>query len=82
MSDIGELIKELAVNAVEAEKPVEIVTGLVIGINPLEIRLEQRLVIGKDFIDVCEGAVYEIDSKVAMIRYKGGQRYLLIDSIK
>lgn len=81
MSEVGELIKELALNAVEAEKPVDIVSGCVICTEPLKVRIEQRLVLEKNFIDVCVGAVYEVDSQVALLRYKGGQRYLLLDSI-
>ncbi len=82
MSDFGELIKELALNAVEAEKPTEAVIGIVADDEPLKIKLEQKLIIGEDFIDVCSGAVFGKDSKVVLIRCSGGQRYILIDSVK
>ncbi len=81
MSDFGELIKELAVNAVEAEKPTEVVIGVVEDDEPLKIRLEQKLVIGDEFVDVCNGALYEKDSRVVLIRCSGGQKYVLIDGI-
>lgn len=81
MNDIGELVKELALNAVEAEKPVDIVMGRVISKEPLKVRIEQRLVIEGGFIDVCSGAVYDVESEVVLLRQRGGQRYLLIDSI-
>lgn len=81
MSDFGELIKELAVNAVEAEKPTEVVIGTVEDDEPIKIRLEQKLVIGKEFVEVCAGAVFYKGSRVVLIRCNGGQKYVLIDGI-
>lgn len=81
MSDFGELIKELAVNAVEAEKPVEVVFGIVEGTDPLKISLEQKLVLDRNFIDVLSCASYKIKDKVVLLRCAGGQKYVLLDSL-
>lgn len=81
MSEFSELIKELALNAVEAEKPVEAVIGVVISVEPLEIRLEQKLIIDRSFIYQCKGASYDTDDNVVLLRCSGGQKYILIDSI-
>lgn len=82
MSDFGELVKILAVNAVEAEKPVDVVIGLVTSRDPLKIKLEQRLTIDRNFVDICANAIYDTNDQVALIRYFSGQRYLLLDKIK
>lgn len=81
MSEFGELIKELAVNAVEAEKPADVVIGIVEDDDPLKIRLEQKLIITERFVEVCARAVYEKDDRVVLIRCSGGQKYILIDRI-
>ena len=81
MNDLGELIKELALKAVEAEKPVEVVTGIITSKKPLIVNLEQKLRLSQDFIMVLKGANFEVGDRVALIRCGGGQKYLLIDAI-
>lgn len=82
MSNIGDVIKELAVNAVEAQKPVEVVIGRVIDDENLKIRLEQRLTIDKSVIDLCRDINIGVDDTVVMLRYNRGQRYLVINAIE
>ena len=53
MLDSGDLmsaIKMIAVNAVTATKPIEIVFGEVISVLPLKISLEQRVTLTEDFL--------------------------------
>ena len=57
-----EIIKKAALEAVGSGKPVAIQTGTVVGINPLEISLDQRLTLPEDFLIVPESLTrYEID---------------------
>ena len=51
MSDTNDLLKALkqsALDAVEASKPVHLVFGTVINTNPLEIQIEQKLTLNKE----------------------------------
>ncbi len=51
MADATELVmavKKASVDAVNASKPVEICFGTVIGIRPLRISAEQRLILGEE----------------------------------
>lgn len=46
MADLVRLIKQAAAEAVAAQKPADIRYGTVAGVEPLEILLEQRLMLG------------------------------------
>lgn len=48
MPDMLELIKLAAMGAVNASKPVSLVFGEVTGVSPLEISVEQRLVLNAE----------------------------------
>lgn len=47
-SDLLKIIKQAAINAVDATKPVNIVFGTVISTSPLQIQVEQKLTLGKE----------------------------------
>ena len=48
MSDMVSALKAIALNAVAASKPVELVTGTVTSANPLEIQVSQKLFLQKN----------------------------------
>lgn len=47
-NDLLKIIKQAAVNAVDANKPVNVVFGTVISTSPLQIQVEQKLTLGKE----------------------------------
>ncbi|MCM1055222.1 MAG: DUF2577 domain-containing protein [Bacteroides sp.] len=47
-AEFVKVIKKAAVDAVKAEKPVEVCFGSVIGTSPLKILVEQKLVLGAE----------------------------------
>lgn len=49
-----ETIKTASIDAINASKPVEIVFGIVLSINPLKINLEQKLTLSESFLIVPE----------------------------
>ena len=49
-----ETIKTASIDAINASKPVEIVFGVVLSINPLKINLEQKLMLSESFLIVPE----------------------------
>lgn len=55
MADIIQIIKKAAVEAVEAAKPHRFLYGQVVGINPLNINIEQRLTIDENHIILTSG---------------------------
>ena len=44
-NDLLKIIKQAAVNAVNASKPVHIVFGTVLNVSPLKIKIEQKLIL-------------------------------------
>lgn len=55
MQNLTQVIKKMALDVVEANKPMELVLGTVISINPIKISLSQLLIIGESFILNPEG---------------------------
>lgn len=55
MQNLSQVIKKMALDAVEANKPMELVLGSIISINPIKISLSQLLLISENFILNPEG---------------------------
>lgn len=83
LSNILEVIKQAALDAVKQSKPVEITVGTVASISPLEIWLDQKRHLKESFFTKTAGAMENISvgDTVALIKIQGGQKYLLIDKV-
>ncbi len=89
MYDFVQLIKQCAVDAVNAQKPVELLLGVVTMEEdvkrkiPLQITLQQKAVIERDFL-FNTGLTYGLKKgqKLLLLRQAGGQRYLLLDILR
>lgn len=63
--DLVDSIKKAAVEAVDASKPVSVLFGKVISINPLQITVEQKLTLGKEQLVLTRNVTdYSIDVSV------------------
>lgn len=89
MIDFTELVKQCAVSAVNAEKPVELVLGVVTQQEdipkkiPLQITLEQKIVLERDFLfDTALTYGLKQGERLLLLRQQGGQRYLILDSLR
>lgn len=51
--ELVKIIKKAAVEAMEASKPVNVCFGIVESANPLKIRVEQKMVLGKSQLVLC-----------------------------
>ena len=49
-SSLGEIIKKMAVGANDANAPTSVLFGTVTSVNPLEITVEQKLKLTKEFL--------------------------------
>lgn len=82
LPELLDIIKKAAVDAVNASKPANICTGVVVSASPLKIQLEQRLTLTQDFLLVCDKASGIASGDVVLlIRAAGGQRYAVIDKV-
>jgi len=82
MSDMLEIIKKAALDAVEQSKPVAIVFGVVESTAPLRVKVEQKLTLSRDFLILTDRAsdLHPGDS-VVMLQRQGGQKYLILDKV-
>lgn len=84
--NMADAIKELCKNQNEAGYPADFVIGTVVGVEPYEIRVNEKLTLTEAFLVFTETAFgngygLDIDDRVAMLSAGGGQRYLVIDRI-
>ncbi len=76
------IIKRAASEAVENSKPVIVVSGNVESIEPLEIRISQKLILSTDhLISTNNLSLLSLEDKVALLRVQGGQKYIVLDVI-
>lgn len=75
-------VKRVAVKAVLATNPVNVLYGTVEKAKPLEIRIHEKLKLTGEFLDVTEhlskSGIVKGD-KVVLLRVQGGHRFLVID---
>lgn len=76
------LVKQAAVEAVQAEKPLELRFGSVLSSSPLTVRVEEKLLLTSAFLIVPERLSELLPGdRVALLRVQGGGRYLLLDRL-
>lgn len=77
------LIKQAAVEAVEAAMPMAIVFGTVASVKPLKIKLEDRRTVDDDFLVKTEASIDKLEKgdKAALLRMQGGQKFLFMDKV-
>lgn len=84
MNDIGDIVKMLAKEAIEGDKPVSVVTGKVTDIDKLTIETEQKLRLTEEFLIITSrfyGASFKLDDKLLLLRCDGGQKYVILDML-
>lgn len=78
MTNLIETIKRIAINAVAATKPVEIIYGIVVSVEPLLIKLSQNQIYPKDYFVISSGGgSFAIGDILILLRVQGGQQFLI-----
>ena len=71
MSNLVEVIKKVALEAVSASNPTSLVIGKVTNISPLQITVEQRLMLDEDFLILTRNVKdHYVDVKVSQTNEK------------
>ncbi|WP_431818804.1 DUF2577 family protein [Bacillus pumilus] len=86
---LSEAIKRLAVNAVDAQSPTELILGDVVSVSPLSIRLNEndKLIIPEDLLiwparlDEGEDDELEEGDSVMILAMTGGQTFYILDKV-
>lgn len=83
MTKIIEIVKRAALDAVNAQKPVNICYGRVTKDDPIEIALDQKLILGVRqlvFTRPLRGSC-EVGDELLLLRQQGGQKYVVVSKL-
>lgn len=77
-----ETIKRICVDTVESTKPVVIVFGTVLSVNPTKIKLDQRLILNEAqlIFNGVDQVTLNVGDQVTMLRVQGGKKYCILPS--
>lgn len=91
------LIKQASMGAFESSNPVAVLFGTVVKANPLEVNVEQRFTLTRDFLVLTERLTeyrvtvegqqitirrgLQTGDKVILLRVQGGQQYVVWDRV-
>ena len=91
------LIKQASMGAFESSNPVAVMFGTVIKTSPLEVNVEQRFTLTRDFLVLTERLTeykttiagqevvirkgLQAGDKVILLRVQGGQQYIVWDRV-
>lgn len=81
-SNIVQLMKRAAIEAVDASKPCIIKLGRVKSVSPLKISLGQKITVDESFLYVTKTArdiIKKTETRVVLLRQQGGGKYLVLD---
>ena len=79
-TDLLRIIKRAALEVVENSKPTVVMTGIVESIDPIEIRINQKLILNADcLINTNNINSLNLGDKTALLRIQGGQKYIVLD---
>jgi hypothetical protein len=90
MSEAVDVIKEIAVEAMSAEKPMQVVFGTVTATEPLEIQTEQKLILPQEVLTLADPVRdktiiihngLKVGETVMLQRVQGGQLYIVADRV-
>lgn len=87
MNNLIDQIKTISTGAVEAGKPCNVYTGEITSLTPLIVAISPKLSLSKQLIatgrvqGLIDSGGLTIGDKVALLRYQGGQNFLIIDGM-
>ena len=83
MPDLVKLVKRAAVDAVRAQRPVEVLFGTVVSPSPLRVSLDQKLTLsGSQLIRPKSLMGLRAGEKVLLLQMQGGQKFVVLDSLE
>ncbi|MGG3131352.1 DUF2577 family protein [Bacillus pumilus] len=86
---LSDAIKRLAVNAVDAQSPMELILGDVVSVSPLNVRLNENdkliipgeLLIWPARLDEGEDDELEEGDSIMVLAMTGGQMFYILDKV-
>lgn len=84
MNEWVNVIKNCALEAVDANKPTKIEFGVVESISPLKVLVGQKLALGEEFLVLTQTVITNalaVGDKVLLLQMQGGQVYVVVDKL-
>jgi hypothetical protein len=78
MDNIVRAIKIAALDAIESQKPVDVMFGMVVSDFPLVINIEQRLQLTEEYLVLMRGVEVDLGDRVVLLREQGGQEFVVL----
>ena len=78
MEELVNAIRQAAVESVEAQRPVILCYGLVENTDPLQIRMDQMMVLQREMLILPADYVPQVGQCCLLLRVQGGQQYALL----
>lgn len=79
MTQFIETIKQVAVNAVEAKKPVNVLFGKVSSASPLMVRLSADQIYSQEFLVTLDPPpAFQVGDVLVLVRIQGGQKFIVL----
>lgn len=82
MPDLVSLIRQIAAAVYDTKMPTEVCFGTVQSLNPFQIRLDQKKILGKEYFIVPYDVTvqsFKVGDTLILLRMQGGQQYLIYD---
>lgn len=83
LPNLIQIIKQAAIEAVEASNPTKILYGTVLDASP-KIQIDQKFIVTKEFIVQTERMKemsLAVGDNVILIQEQGGQKYIVMDKV-
>jgi Protein of unknown function (DUF2577). len=78
MPNLVQLIKQIALETIQSDKPVELIQGSVRSVEPLEVVLDQRLTLTQGQLYKLKGSEVAEGDRVFLMREQKGQKFLIL----
>ena len=78
MEELIGVIRQVAVESIAAQHPVELCYGLIETVDPLQIRVDQALVLQREMLILPMEFVPQVGQCCLLMLMQGGQRYALL----
>ena len=70
------VIKQICDETVKASKPVELINGVVLSVDPILVKIDQRLILSDIHLDNIPEL--SVGDTVSMLRIQGGKKYFIL----
>ena len=79
---LADKIKKLSLDAFGSTNPVAVIIGTVSKVGPLEVSIEQRMTLPRDFFIIPASLPpLVLGDRLILLRAQGGQDYVILDKV-